>query len=297
MVFGATKERNCLLPAPLGPTTERIEDGDSGGLEIGYVARDHREAVLECGGGDHEIGTIIPESGAHHAPPPRRPQVEWHHPLAIERQHPVEPGSESVGKARIDRTLSLFTDVRAGEGTTVVLMMLNIFLLLICYSVIKTVREPLILLGGGAEVRSYAAAGQAVFERRADNLQALVDRIANDIGSDSAVINQHIIEKAGDLFDARADDIFFFNKGRLYANYLLMRELGKDFDSVIREKGLTSSWNATVETFRIASQLHPWVVWNGYPDSFLVPNHLAAQGFYLLRARTQLREITAILLK
>jgi AAA family ATP:ADP antiporter len=34
--------------------------------------------------------------------------------------------------------------------------------LLVCYSVIKTVREPLILLGGGAEVRSYAAAGQAL---------------------------------------------------------------------------------------------------------------------------------------
>jgi hypothetical protein len=141
------------------------------------------------------------------------------------------------------------------------------------------------------------AAGQAVFERRADNLQALLDRIANDHGSDSAVIDQHIIEQAGNLFDMHCDDIFYFNKGRLYANYLLMRELGKDFDQVIREKGLTSSWNATVETFRIASQLQPWVVWNGYPDAFLIPNHLAAQGFYLLRARTQLREITAILLK
>jgi AAA family ATP:ADP antiporter len=65
-------------------------------------------------------------------------------------------------KSPLDRALSLFTDVRAGEGATAVLMMANIFLLLICYSVIKTVREPLILLGGGAEVRSYAAAGQAV---------------------------------------------------------------------------------------------------------------------------------------
>ena len=49
------------------------------------------------------------------------------------------------------------------------------------------------------------ASGQAVFERRADNLQALIDRIANDEGSDSAVIDQHIIESAGDLFDIRAD--------------------------------------------------------------------------------------------
>jgi AAA family ATP:ADP antiporter len=62
----------------------------------------------------------------------------------------------------LDRILSLFADVRAGEGATAVLMLLNIFLLLVCYSIIKTVREPLILLGGGAEVRSYAAAGQAI---------------------------------------------------------------------------------------------------------------------------------------
>ena len=141
------------------------------------------------------------------------------------------------------------------------------------------------------------AAGQAVFERRADNLQALVDRIANDEGADSAVIDQQIIEQAGNLFDFHCDDIFYFNKGRLYANYLLLRELGRDFDSVIKEKGLTNAWNGMVETFRIAAQLEPWIVWNGYPDALLIPNHLAAQGFYLLRARTQLREISAILLK
>src|SRR5499426_2742850 len=65
-------------------------------------------------------------------------------------------------KSRLDRALSLFTDVRPGEGLTAILMLVNILVLLCCYSIIKTVREPLILLGGGAEVRSYAAAGQAV---------------------------------------------------------------------------------------------------------------------------------------
>ena len=104
------------------------------------------------------------------------------------------------------------------------------------------------------------AAGQAAFERRSDNLQALIDRIANDHGSDSAIIDQHIIEQAGNLFDRHCDDIFYFNKGRLYANYLLLRELGRDFQTVIKEKGLTNAWNGTVETFRIASQLEPWKI-------------------------------------
>ena len=125
----------------------------------------------------------------------------------------------------------------------------------------------------------------------------LIDRIANDHGSDSAVIDQHIIEQAGNLFDSHCDDIFYFNKGRLYANYLLLRELGRDFEPVIKERGLGNAWNGMVETFRLASELQPWIVWNGYPDGLIIPNHLAAQGFYLLRARIQLREISSILLK
>jgi AAA family ATP:ADP antiporter len=77
-------------------------------------------------------------------------------------QGTTETDLAPVTKSRLDRALALFTDVRGGEGATAVLMLVNVFLLLICYSVIKTVREPLILLGGGAEVRSYAAAGQAL---------------------------------------------------------------------------------------------------------------------------------------
>jgi ATP:ADP antiporter, AAA family len=76
------------------------------------------------------------------------------------------PGPQTLApasaKSPLERALSLFAEVRAGEGATAVLMLVNIFILLICYSVIKTVREPLILLGGGAEVRSYTAAGQAL---------------------------------------------------------------------------------------------------------------------------------------
>lgn len=49
-----------------------------------------------------------------------------------------------------------------GEGLTAILLMLNLFILLCAYLLIKTVREPLILTGGGPEVKSYAAAGHAL---------------------------------------------------------------------------------------------------------------------------------------
>src|SRR4051794_3379089 len=62
----------------------------------------------------------------------------------------------------LERGLGLFTDVRPGEAGTALLLTLNIFLLLSCYYIIKPVREALILSGEGAEVKSYAAAGQAL---------------------------------------------------------------------------------------------------------------------------------------
>lgn len=70
--------------------------------------------------------------------------------------------NETRAPGAIDRLLGIFGDVRAGEGRTVLLMSLNIFLLLVGYYVLKTVREPLILMAGGAELKSYAAAAQAL---------------------------------------------------------------------------------------------------------------------------------------
>jgi AAA family ATP:ADP antiporter len=65
-------------------------------------------------------------------------------------------------KSALERFLSLFTDVRAGEGPITLLMAFNIFLLLTSYYLIKPVRDALILAGGGAEARSYLAAAMAV---------------------------------------------------------------------------------------------------------------------------------------
>jgi AAA family ATP:ADP antiporter len=52
--------------------------------------------------------------------------------------------------------------VKRSEAVTVALLALNCFILLTCYYVLKVVREPLILLGGGAELKAYASAGQTI---------------------------------------------------------------------------------------------------------------------------------------
>ena len=70
--------------------------------------------------------------------------------------------SENKPPGLLDRLLGIFGDVHSGEGATVILMLVNVFLLLVGYYVLKTVREPLILIAGGAQLKSYAAAAQAL---------------------------------------------------------------------------------------------------------------------------------------
>jgi AAA family ATP:ADP antiporter len=73
-----------------------------------------------------------------------------------------ETTTSETRPSALDRALRVFGDVRPGEGVGVLLMFLNIFVLLVAYYILKTVREPLILTAGGAELKSYAAALQAV---------------------------------------------------------------------------------------------------------------------------------------
>jgi AAA family ATP:ADP antiporter len=63
----------------------------------------------------------------------------------------------------LDAMLSVVAEVRPGEGVTALLLMLDVFLLLSAYYLLKTVREPLVLAatGGGAVVKSYASAAIA----------------------------------------------------------------------------------------------------------------------------------------
>lgn len=72
-----------------------------------------------------------------------------------------------VTPSKLDRSLRLFTDVRAGEGATALLMFANVFLVLCAYYFIKPLREGWIAVSdvGGLskmEVKAYSSFGQTL---------------------------------------------------------------------------------------------------------------------------------------
>ena len=72
-------------------------------------------------------------------------------------------GRSDDGRSAIERLLGVFTDVKMGEGSSALLLTLNVFLLLTSYYIIKPVRDALIIaMPNGPEYKSYMGGAIAV---------------------------------------------------------------------------------------------------------------------------------------
>lgn len=196
------------------------------------------------------------------------------------------------GSSASDRDLEEAAGNLSKEGTTWIVNFPSLIPRTPSESYYREARDQLVAYN------ARVAAGEAVFERRSDNLLNTLDRIALDLGASSAAIEDHMGKEAGGLLpDTRCDDIFYNTKGQIYAYLMILKALRKDFGEVMEQRDVDRIFDEMTASLASVVDLDPWVVSNGAPDGLIVPNHLAAQGFYLLRARTQLRELTNILLK
>src|SRR6186997_2213204 len=74
----------------------------------------------------------------------------------------MTPDAVPARKTIVERLLAPIAEVRRGEVASALLLTLIMFLILAAYYLLKTAREVFILSEGGAEVKSYSSAGQAL---------------------------------------------------------------------------------------------------------------------------------------
>jgi hypothetical protein len=139
------------------------------------------------------------------------------------------------------------------------------------------------------------ASCDATFDARADNLIQFIDRIANDIGSTSDIIRDRSQNYNSGWFDTRADDRFWFAYGQLYGYYGILQATQADFAEVISQRNLGPLWETMESQIRAALRIQPAIISNGREDGWIMPTHLATMGFYVLRVRSNLVEIRAVL--
>ena len=81
----------------------------------------------------------------------------------------------TLKRSPLERFLGLFTEVRAGEAATALLLAANIFLILTAYYIVKPVREDAIGRAGTA-IEQIDAVGQVYETQLREPVMALAER-------------------------------------------------------------------------------------------------------------------------
>lgn len=127
----------------------------------------------------------------------------------------------------------------------------------------------------------------------ADTLMLMRKKMGN---IDSSLLRQ-VREESNAWFDMQADNVFYYNQGRLYGFYTALKALAVDFETEILAAEQYEAWTSMLKTMEDGLRLDPLFIRNGRLNSVMAPNHLLAMDFYVVRSRYQLSCIIDALLK
>ena len=117
----------------------------------------------------------------------------------------------------------------------------------------------------------------------------------SDIGSTSAILKERAENHNAGWFDTRADDRFWFAYGQLYAYYGPDEGRAGRFRGRDQGKAPAELWDTMDAQFVSALHIQPFIIANGREDGWLLPTHLTTMGFYVLRVRSNMVEISNVL--
>ncbi len=163
--------------------------------------------------------------------------------------------------------------------------------------------QPLVFFGrsegqyreGLVDLEGYnvgVAQGDSRFPKSEAALKTLIAGIAADLDESAYVLGSEAV-RAPALFGRDTAERFYHARGRAYAELILMKGLGRDFAEILKTRVSGADWQAGLDALENAATFSPALLVNGAPDALLLPSHLVAESYNLLRARRALERIQA----
>ena len=133
--------------------------------------------------------------------------------------------------------------------------------------------------------------GNIAFDISAKNLVRILDPLSKDLYALSTKTESYIQENAKSFVDTKADDTFYFARGKLYAYELLFKALGLDFKQVLVQTETYARWTSIIKDLEMAADLNPSFIRNGKLNSSVTPNHLAIINYLNIKAYAELENV------
>lgn len=128
-------------------------------------------------------------------------------------------------------------------------------------------------------------ADKNVFNKNPRDLSYILKKTDLNLALSNRQLAAAIRENSSNLTDFKADDVFYYNQGKAYAYYMLLRALGHDYKNVIVDFGQYQKWTSATKALEEACAIRPLIVRNGELNSIIAPNHLSYLNAGILKAR------------
>jgi hypothetical protein len=150
-------------------------------------------------------------------------------------------------------------------------------------------REGLLdLQGYNVAVADHAA----VFPRDAAALALILTRLSGKLQEAAADLDREAQYRPL-ILSRRLGDAFYRTRGIAYCELILLRGLKADFTTTIGERGLTEEIERAEAALRRVALFSPLFVFNGAPDSVVIPSHPLIASYYALDAQRALQHVVA----
>lgn len=123
------------------------------------------------------------------------------------------------------------------------------------------------------------------------NFVILLKSIKKDLAEMVRNTADHIRENQTSFFDFKADNIFYYDYGKLYAYSQIAKGIGHDFKETLIKYDIYSTWTSFLKTLEDVTLLEPMIVRNGQLDSSFAPNHLIVINYQASHAINYLNAI------
>ncbi len=136
------------------------------------------------------------------------------------------------------------------------------------------------------------AKGSEIFYKNPEDLAFFVTEISKSLNQSQIELEKQIREENSSFIDFKADNIFYYHQGRMYAYLLILKGLGRDYKDIIVEHNLYHSWVKTLKALEDGVKLSPLTVRNAALNSSIAPNHLDYLAFDCLKAQKAMQTIS-----
>lgn len=133
--------------------------------------------------------------------------------------------------------------------------------------------------------------GETVFYKNPQDLAYMLNKVRQNLAQSSNQLTASVRENSSNWLDFKADDVFYYNQGKVYAYYLLFKALAYDYKTIIVDYNMYQNWTSLSKALEEACFIRPAIVRNGELNSSFAPNHLAYLNAYILKAQNYLGQM------